>query len=139
MKVSIAHICINTDNLSKTEDFYCRVLGLIKVFDFTKNGKKVGCYLKVSEKSYLEIFETNSSQKTYEQSCPIAHFCLETDDIDEAKKRLNDCGISSSEKKLGCDNTYQIWFKDPNGINIEFHQYTDSSTQLTGENVEIDW
>lgn len=135
MKISIAHICIRTLDLQKTEDFYCGVLGLKRVFDFTKNGKKVGCYMQVSDRSYIEAFDEEVSGK----GSNIAHFCLETDDIEAMKKRLADHKIPSTEKKLGCDNTYQIWFQDPNGIDIEFHQYTDRSSQFTGASVEIDW
>jgi catechol 2,3-dioxygenase-like lactoylglutathione lyase family enzyme len=135
MTISIAHICIRTRDLAKTEAFYTEALGLSKVFDFTKNKRKVGFYLKVSDRSYIEAFDEDFTPA----KSAIAHFCLETDDIDAAKKRLKDFGVSSTEKKLGCDNTWQIWFQDPNGIDIEFHQYTKDSSQMTGKSVEIDW
>ena len=136
MSLSIAHICIKTPALEKTEQFYTAALGLLKVFDFTKEGKRVGCYLKVTEGQYLEVFE-----EPVPQSRPsfMAHLCLETDDIDDMIKQLNDFGVETTPKKKGCDHTYQTWFKDPNGIDIELHQYTDKSTQRTGQDVEIDW
>jgi hypothetical protein len=29
--------------------------------------------------------------------------------------------------------------KDPNGLDLEFQQYTPKSAQLTGRDVEVDW
>ena len=135
MSLSIAHVCIKTDNLQKTETFYIQGLGMTKVFDFTKARRNVGCYLKISEGNFLEIFEEAVEKGT----SPMAHLCLETDDIDAMIARLSTIGVKTTAKKLGCDSTYQIWFKDPNGIDIELHQYTDASSQLTGQDVEIDW
>lgn len=137
MTISMAHLCIKTKNLQKTEDFYCGILGLRRVFDFTKNGKKIGLYMEIADRSYIEAFEEEAAPSGTQGA--VAHFCLETDDIDGMKKKLEAAGIACSEKKLGCDHTYQIWFQDPNGIDIEFHQYTDKSSQMTGESVEIDW
>ena len=136
MSLSIAHICIKTAALGETERFYTEALGLTKVFDFTKAGKQVGCYLKVAEGQFIEVFEEPVSKRAPSH---MAHLCLETDDIDAVTKRLNDLGWKTSPKKMGCDHTYQTWFKDPNGIDIELHQYTENSTQHTGKDVEIDW
>ena len=48
-------------------------------------------------------------------------------------------GITFPEKKLGCDHTWQIWLKDPDGNAFEVHQYTPGSMQFTGGTVEADW
>ncbi len=61
----------------------------------------------------------------------FAHFCLETDDIDEVARRLADNGYPVTEKKLGADQSWQVWTKDPSGVRIEFHQYTPKSSQRT--------
>ena len=136
MTLSIAHVCINTLDLKTTEAFYIEALGMTKVFDFTKNGEVKGCYLRVSERCFVEIFEVN------EVDCSpsaLAHLCLETDDIDGMKARLEAHGVAVTEKKKGCDDTYQIWFTDPNGVDIELHQYTDTSAQFHPRNLEMDW
>ncbi len=41
--------------------------------------------------------------------------------------------------KLGADGSRQFWMKDPNGMAIEFHQYNENSSQLTGQGVEVNW
>jgi catechol 2,3-dioxygenase-like lactoylglutathione lyase family enzyme len=135
MALSIAHVCIKTADLVKTETFFIEGLGMTKVFDFKKGNRRVGCYLKMSRRHYIEIFEAPEENGR----SPIAHLCLETDDIDAMIQRLNRFGVKTTEKKMGCDSTYQTWFKDPNGIDIEVHQYTDKSAQLLGGDVEIDW
>ena len=137
MKLSIAHLCIYTKDLEATRRFYCEGLGMKKVFDFTLNGSLYGFYMEMAAGNYIEVFHSNSFSDT--NSGAMRHLCLETDNIKNARKRLTDAGIDTTEITKGCDNTYQFWFKDPNGIDIELHQYTDQSSQLTGQNCEVDW
>jgi hypothetical protein len=53
--------------------------------------------------------------------------------------KLNKMGIKTTPKDSGSTHTYQTWFKDPNGIDIEFHEYTADSAQITGKDVEVNW
>ena len=137
MTLSIAHLCIHTKNLETTRKFYCDGLGMKKVFDFTLKGALFGFYLEMSKGNFIEVFLADDFAE--ENSGAMRHLCLETDDIHDARDRLTAAGIKTTEIKKGCDNTYQFWFKDPNGIDIELHQYTDKSAQFTGESCEVDW
>ncbi|MBN2739181.1 MAG: VOC family protein [Spirochaetales bacterium] len=137
MKTALAHVCIKVKNLEETLKFYQDILGFRKVFDFTHKGRLHGFYLEIGQRQFLECFDERSGGNP--AISPLSHICLETDDIDSMKQRLEAHGIEVSEKKLGGDQTYQVWFKDPDGIDIEFHQYTDKSSQFTGEPVEVDW
>jgi hypothetical protein len=47
-------------------------------------------------------------------------------------------GYETTEKKLGSDQSWQIWTTDPNGVRIEFHQYTADSSQRTHNNCILD-
>jgi len=47
--------------------------------------------------------------------------------------------ITVTEKKLGVDHTWMATCHDPNGIFIEFHQYTEDSLQLRGGSCCIDY
>ncbi len=133
---ALAHICIMTGNLEACEQFYCGILGFKKRFNFTRNGEIKGFYLEISRHNFIEFFEDKTM---YAQKSAIAHFCLETGNILEMKKRLGQHSIDTTEIKLGCDSSYQFWFKDPNGIDVEFHQYTAKSSQRTGKDAEMDW
>jgi len=131
----LAHACIPSLNLQITEDFYCSVLGFLKKFEFIREGAAVGFYLEIGNGTYLEVFLVAAAVESSRQR----HLCLEVDDIDVVIERMKNSGIDYTDKKLGADQTWQIWIKDPIGIDIEFHQYTDESTQITGENCLVDW
>ncbi|MBN2343275.1 MAG: VOC family protein [Deltaproteobacteria bacterium] len=137
MKLSIAHLCIHTRDLEATRKFYCAGLGMKKVFDFTLKGSLYGYYLEMAKGNFIEVFIDDGVAPKV--SGPMRHLCLETDDIAGAKARLTDAGIETTDIIKGCDNTYQFWFKDPNGIDIELHQYTAESSQFTGTDCEVDW
>ena len=135
---TLAHVCIRTVDLDRTTEFYCSALGMKKQFQFTRQGKVIGCYISASSNTFIEVF-------LVDEIVPVAanqnlhHFCLETDDIRMLRAELIRCGYSPGEIKLGADNSHQFWIVDPNGLNIEFHEYTDRSAQITGEDVEVNW
>ena len=126
----IAHVCISSLDLDATERFYCKGLGFRKVFDFVRDGNVVGFYLGVTENTYIEVFrqdEVDTKAKS-----PVRHFCLEVDSIDVVNDHLTESGYEVTEKKLGADESWQAWVTDPAGVRIEFHEYTEKSTQITG-------
>ena len=136
MQPSFAHICVRTRDLKATEQFYTKVLGLKKTFDFVKNGKAIGFYVRISGTNFIEFFEDSKAESV---PSSIAHLCLQVDNIDKAQAELSAAGVTSSKKTMGCDQSWQTWFKDPNGIDIELHEYTKASSQLTGKDVTVDW
>lgn len=134
----LAHLCLGADDLKRSEWFYCDVLGFKKKFDFIKEGAQFGFYLQICDANFIEVFKSGGVQEG-EHSPRIKHFCLEVEDIDAIEKRLVENGVATRGKKLGADNSWQIWCKDPSGIDIEFHQYTEKSSQVTGEDCIVDW
>lgn len=137
MKVkSIGHICILSKDLEATKRFYCDLLGFEKVFDFIKNGRVSGFYLKVGDRNFIEVFENKETENTHSK---ILHICFEAEDIKELKKSLASKNIETTDIILGSDNSYQFWVKDPDGIDIEFLEYTNKSSQFTKQNAEMNW
>jgi catechol 2,3-dioxygenase-like lactoylglutathione lyase family enzyme len=134
---SLAHVCLKSADLDATDNFYCGALGMQRLFDFTRNGKVIGFYMKADNTSFIEVFAAD--QVTPIEQQVLNHLCLETDDIVALQKALAARGLQPGEVKMGADNSYQFWMKDPNGMSIEFHQYTDTSSQFTGESVEVNW
>ncbi len=127
----IAHVCIASSDLDNTLAFYCNGLGFRKVFDFKRDGELVGYYLGVTESTYIEVFamgEVDTQAKS-----PVRHFCLEVNSIDDVRSHLIGKGYEVTEKKLGADESWQTWVTDPSGVRIEYHEYTEKSTQITGE------
>jgi len=132
----IAHVCLQVRNLERSIAYYSQ-LGLRVSFRFTRQGVPFGVYLELAADSYLELFE--DAQRGEPVNPGITHFCLETDDLDRVMAALAQRGVTFSEKKLGCDQTYQIWLTDPDGNRFEVHQYTPASAQRMGGVVEADW
>jgi catechol 2,3-dioxygenase-like lactoylglutathione lyase family enzyme len=134
----LAHICIGAKDLAAAERFYCGLLGLEKKFAFTgKDGGAAGLYLKAGDGVFIEIFPET---KDFPDGPPrIRHLCLEVEDLDHVIATLLQNGWEVTEKKLGCDQSWQAWTHDPSGIPIEFHEYTFRSHQFTGEDCLVDW
>jgi catechol 2,3-dioxygenase-like lactoylglutathione lyase family enzyme len=130
---SLAHVCVGAKDLEASERFYCQGLGLKKIFDFIRDGKRFGCYLEVSKNNYIEIFLRTDEMVDCDKG-PIKHLCIEVDDIDWVGRQLKEQGYSVTDKKMGWDNSWQCWATDPSGVKIEFQQYTAKSSQRTGAN-----
>jgi len=129
-------VCLYVKDLGRSVDFYSK-LGFKKRFAFNKNGNLFGVYLEFGNGNFIEIF--SDANRNSGAAGSLAHFCLETPDIDAAIKSLASRGIEHTPKKLGSDTTYQIWLKDPDGNDFEIHQYTSESSQIIGRDVEADW
>lgn len=131
----LAHLCIHTTDLQKTKWFYCYVLGAEMAFDFDKNGSLYGYYLKLGAGTFIEVFQGDPGQA----NGGIKHLCLEVEDIDRLAEVLVKNDIEVTDKSLGGDNAWQVWAEDPNGVRIEFHQYTKDSMQLVGGTCPVTW
>jgi catechol 2,3-dioxygenase-like lactoylglutathione lyase family enzyme len=134
---SLAHLCVFSKNLEASRAFYCDALGLKRHFDFHKDGRLFGFYLQVVPGQFVEIFSTDVATETGRQR--IHHFCLEVADIDALREQLARHGVAVTPKKLGCDQTWQCWCKDPDGTELEFQQYTAQSSQLTKTDCIVNW
>jgi lactoylglutathione lyase/glyoxylase I family protein len=131
----LAHVCIGAIDLAASEHFYCDVLGLTKKFRFIRGGKEFGFYLDAGNNNYIEVFAQDAPSDN--ERPIIKHFCLQVDDIDEAIRSISAAEVAVTEKQLGSDQSWQAWITDPSGVRIELHQYTDESTQLTGQDCII--
>ena len=123
----IAHICILTSDLDKTRSFYLDALGLELGFEFERDGAVFGYYIKVGNNTFIEVFEGNPADVG-----PILHVAIEVSDMDSLIQQIRDYGYEVTDKKMGSDMSWQAWVTDPNGVKIEFHEYTSDSKQLSG-------
>ncbi|MBN1617523.1 MAG: VOC family protein [Spirochaetales bacterium] len=133
----IAHVCLNVQDLDRSIQWY-KKLGFKEVFHFTRKGQPFGVYLQIASDSYIELFENPDMGQPINTG--IVHFCLETESLETLMAEYDEAGIAYTPKKLGCDQTWQIWLKDPDGNAFEIHQYTLNSAQKKGGmTVEADW
>ena len=108
---ALAHLCIFSKDLNRTRDFYCGALGLKPHFDFFKNGELFGFYLEAAPRQFVEFFKADAAPEIRGQR--IHHFCFEVENIDALHEKLAKAGVEMTPKKLGCDQTWQCWCKDP--------------------------
>jgi catechol 2,3-dioxygenase-like lactoylglutathione lyase family enzyme len=134
---SVAHVCLKTTDLARTADFYCGALGLTRHFNFTRKGKIIGAYFSAGHGTFVEVFLVDEVERLGRQV--LNHFCLETDALAALRESLVARGLAVGEIKLGADGSPQFWMKDPNGLDLEFQEYTPQSAQRTGRDVEVDW
>ncbi|MEX0325009.1 MAG: VOC family protein [Puniceicoccaceae bacterium] len=130
----LAHACIHSRDLEKTEAFYCEGLGMERYFDFEKEGELFGFYLKAGDRTFIEVFRGDPGAIGN-----INHLALEVDDMDATVERLQAHGVEVTEKILGADQSWQAWLEDPSGVRIELHQYTADSSQYTRHRVLVEW
>lgn len=134
----LGHVCIGAYDLQATLHFYTEILGMRKVFDFLKQGEPFGFYLDAGNGTYIEVF--SRSDKEEPKRPLMEHMCFEVADIDAIVADLEAKGWPIiAPKKMGGDNSYQVWVADPSGVRIEFMQYTAESSQLTGNPCIVDW
>lgn len=130
----LAHVCIHSADLDRTEDFYCRILGCSLRFEFFRKEERIGFYIQLGQQTFLEFFKGEAGP-----AGNIRHLALEVEDMDALILRLHEEGVKVGEKKKGADHSWQVWIKDPDGVDIEFHQYTPESLQLRGGICEVNW
>ncbi len=133
----LAHINIGSYDLKASEDFYCNILGLEKIFEFIKDGELFGFYAGTGNTTFVEVFLQDEVRES--TSSLLHHLCLEVEDLEAAIHEIRAKGWEISDKKLGGDNSWQAWISDPSGVQIELMQYTNESSQFTGKPVDVDW
>jgi len=134
---ALAHVCVYSTDLARTQAFYCEALGLPIRFRFMRQGELFGFYIRVSDAQFIEVFYRPKTECV--GGPQIGHICLEVDDINAMREALTRHGVKTTDPKLGADHSWQMWCNDPDGTAIEFHQYTPESTQSTGEDCLVDW
>jgi lactoylglutathione lyase/glyoxylase I family protein len=127
MVTNIAHICFTVSDLEKSLAFW-RDLGFPEAFEFRDEERgKFGAYVHVGGRNFIEMFTGELSENG--GTGAYRHLCLEVDDIEATKREFQGKGITVTDIKLGNDQSYQAWIRDPDGNRIELHQYTDNSKQ----------
>lgn len=134
----VAHVCLHVKNVEKTTDFYSRVLGLPVKFHFYREDNKTikGAYFDAGNGTFIEFFVTDKDKSG---ESPMAHICLEVDNIEQTITDIRERGSEVTDKKLGADQSWQAWITDPDGVRIELHEYTAESSQRTGSDLTVSW
>jgi len=98
----LAHLCIHSRDLDATRSFYVDALGLEPGFDFLKDGRRFGYYLKFGQNTFIEVFEGDPGEVGN-----INHLAIEVEDMDGVIERVRKAGHTVGDKKLGPDQSWQ--------------------------------
>jgi catechol 2,3-dioxygenase-like lactoylglutathione lyase family enzyme len=124
------HYLVLSDDIDKTKDFYCDVLGLREGFR-PKLGF-AGYWLYVGDVPSIHIAEWESyAVWTKDVGIPISsraastgavdHIAFNASGFDDMRARLNAHGIQASENRLDEIGLRQLFIYDPNGVPIELN------------------
>ncbi len=132
MKLKLHHINLSTNNVSKMNNFYKKILlldtededlpvletqkGYSGKVEFVTDGN---IQTHLAEKDLDVIFKTGHSINPLEKG----HIAYRTDNLEEFKKHLDKNGIHFSDwGETAVSGWKQIFFYDPDGNIIEVHE-----------------
>lgn len=131
--MNIAHFAVTTKDMEKSIDFYTRVLGFKKAFEINQpeTGEPWIVYLYAGGGQFVELFYDGTVDNPWNPNLRgFNHICVSVDDIQAIARQIGDAGYPlDKQPKFGCDNNWQCWVTDPDGVRIELMQITDESPQ----------
>lgn len=124
----VHHLAIQCRNLEELLHFYCDVLGMTTVLEFTTNRKIV--LVDIGDGSHMELLGPPLDGQLSEIGAspihPLLHLALTTSDARAAVEKVRAAGYQvTSEPKEVVLNTLAVtnaFFKGPNDEVIEFFQ-----------------
>jgi catechol 2,3-dioxygenase-like lactoylglutathione lyase family enzyme len=123
--LGVAHIGLETNDLSAAREFYGHGLGFDEAFSLDKpTGGLMLVYFKVNDHQYIEVFPDLKS----ETQDRLSHIAFETTDARQLRDYLASRNVKVPDTlKPGLDGNLSMMIKDPDGHNVEFVQYMPGS------------
>lgn len=140
----IEHYLIAADNMAKTRDWYCTVLGMEEgphpdfgfpvhwlyldghdVVHISRSAKHAG----ENQKAYLG----RTSQDTGSGTGAIDHIAFRATGLGALLAHLRERGVDFSERRASGQSLYQLFLYDPNGIKVELNFPADEAIGLEPE------
>ena len=131
MLKGMAHLALTVKDMEKSLDFYCKALGFKKAFEIERpnTGGPWIVYLHLADRQFVELFYNGTEDNPWNSAQRgFNHVCFEVDDIQKAAEHIKSSGYElDSEPKMGVDNNWQCWVKDPDGVRVELMQISPDS------------
>jgi lactoylglutathione lyase len=132
--MKLGHLAITVKDMEKSLDFYCRVLGLKKAFEFAHptSGNPWIVYLYLGEGEYIELFYDGTLDNTWKPELRgFNHIAILVDDCAKKCSEIKAAGYPlDAEPKTSVDKNWQAWLTDPDGIRIELMSLDPESPQI---------
>ncbi|MBF0266166.1 MAG: VOC family protein [Gammaproteobacteria bacterium] len=125
-----SHVCIEVFDLQQSIDFYHQLLSTRVVHEFrAPNNFLYGVLLLIAPGMFLEVFLSENNYPKQDRSQIIRHFCFQVKSLSSLAKQLKTMNINTEIKRGRTDKTLQLTIQDPDGIEIEFHEYDELCVQ----------
>ena len=132
--MKLGHVAITVQDMEKSMDFYCRVLGCKKAFELNNpdTGKPWIVYLYLGEGQFLELFYDGSVANPWKPELRgFNHLSILVDDCNKKCEEIKAAGYAiDKEPKQAIDGNWQFWLTDPDGIRIEFMTFDPNCPQV---------
>jgi lactoylglutathione lyase len=133
--MKLGHLAITVKDMEKALDFYCRVLGLKKAFEFAnpKDGSPWIVYLYLGEGEYIELFYDGTVDNAWRPELRgFNHIAILVDDCVKKCEEIKAAGypIDREPNKSDVDKNWQAWLTDPDGIRVELMQLDPECPQM---------
>lgn len=115
--IGFAHLNVTTKDLEISRKFYANILGLI-------DGPRPpfgrpGAWMYLGEQPIVHISTSRNPSPLPNKTDAFDHFALMTQDIHHHRQVLQEHAIKFVEFGVPKSDQYQIFFKDPDGMEIE--------------------
>ncbi|MBX7233725.1 MAG: VOC family protein [Caldilineales bacterium] len=129
MLTDLAHLALAAHDLDRSLSFYA-LLGLHEAFRLHHpDGRLMLVYLHVAGDRFIEVFPGGPAPDA-NRTGSFMHLCLLSDDLHADVERLRGLGVViEQEPKVGLDDNWQAWIRDPDGNAIELMQLASTSPQ----------
>lgn len=142
----LGHTAFRASNYERSVRFYRDILGLKQKFTLQKpDGTPWLTYMEISRGQFIEIF--NWEGEIDNSKAAFRHTCFVVPNIEEAAAELQAKGVQlwygpstigdkaavPFQKRMGKCGSYGFFVVDPDGNELEFHEFTEKSLQLMND------
>ena len=128
MNCTFGHVCFFVNDKEAMADFYCRQLGLKRMFEQHFPGSELSAIsVRIAKGQFLELI--GNFPKGEKSQTGFGHLCLHVDDIYEAHKDLMDRGLTPTKVEMGAARCLKFYLDDPEGNTLEIMQLLPDSLQ----------
>ena len=137
----LEHFLVQTEDIERTRDWYCDVLGMVA--GPTPDFKFPVVWLYIGGRDVVHVTEggkdVSANRMTYlgQQSDAthgtgvVDHIAFRATGLRNTMARLDELGIEFNQRQVADQGLYQLFLFDPNGIKIELNFDAEEAAGLT--------
>jgi catechol 2,3-dioxygenase-like lactoylglutathione lyase family enzyme len=130
----LEHVNMTVSDLDRSIDFYRRLLGLAVRWRRAGDADRTAAAHVGDDRHYIAMFQASAPEPrcpTDYESPGLNHFGFVVDDLDQARRRLAELGVTP-HGEADYHPGRRLYFFDPDGIEVELVEYADASAATGG-------